>query len=282
VTRATKDERTAQQWRASTAIAAAAFVAILISMLIFPKYGRSLAIAWASLAVFSGLNLALLLIFRRARSAALATVSLVAICLAALTGIWINHEFFIGAPKPFQYFFGHKLLALGLGFVAPPAKAVTAILLFLTGAASLIQYFHWDPALRATLPIQEPWQTIITVAVSAVIYGYRLHASEVARRAAELETRTDLLQKFAHLLLTAQHLANTPLQTIENTTAVLRTRNPELEPQLAPIERSLTRIRETVRLFTRCDSLIDWSAVELPESNEDFERRLRELVGKPD
>ena len=95
----------------------------------------------------------------------------------------------------------------------------------------------------------------------------------------QIEARALLLQEFAHLLINAQHLANTPLQTIENAVAILQTRHPD--------RRRADRFDEpgprcacmsSCGCFRPATAYINWQNVVLPSSVEEFERRMRDLI----
>ena len=99
---------------------------------------------------------------------------------------------------------------------------------------------------------------------AGTLYLYRLKLYAAQRQSARAEAKVALFQDFAQLLVHAQHLANTPLQIMENSVGLLGARQPEEKKLVATMRDALTRLREVVRLFSHIDSYINWQRVELP------------------
>jgi hypothetical protein len=78
------------------------------------------------------------------------------------------------------------------------------------------------------------------------------------RRMAHAQAEAAALERLARDFLAVRDFANTPLQTIDSTTALLALRHPELAGELKPIERALARLREMNGLLARHDSALKW------------------------
>jgi hypothetical protein len=78
---------------------------------------------------------------------------------------------------------------------------------------------------------------------------------EVIRARAEAAA----LERLAESLLAVRDLANTPLQTIGASAAVLRKKHPELAGTLDRIDRALERLHELSRILERDETSVDWS-----------------------
>ncbi len=195
--------------------------------------------------------------------------------------IWVNHFYYFDAHKLIEPFAGNKILALAIALIAPPIPWVGFVTITAAGAAPIAQFSTLSSEIRQTLPLQEPWMSQIYGIVAVIAYFFRLKLFETQKRLAQIEAKTLLLQEFSHLLLNAQHLANTPLQTIENSVAILRARVPEQEEIIEPLGRAVSKVREVVLLFSYCDSHINWQKINLlPKSTKDFESRLKDMLDK--
>lgn len=265
-------------WRTSLALASLIALSSGISTIAFTFRAPAHQLPMAIVTVASLLTF-LFLLASGSRTQPLKSVGLFFWSTALiLIGVWVNHTLFFRAGRPFEPFIGNKVLALSIGLIAPPFLWVGMTTILAAGILPVIQYLLLDEAVRHALPVQEPWITCICVLIAVITYIYRLKWYETQLRAAQNEEKARMIQQFAHLLINAQHLANTPLQTIENTVAILKAQHPEQQKLTAPMERSLTRIREVMQLFSYCDSHINWEEMELPRTLEAFEKRMKELV----
>jgi hypothetical protein len=197
-----------------------------------------------------------------------------------LAQVSFNHQYYFRMGVVFEPFAGEKLYALALGIIAPPVFWSGFAAILLTGLVPIVQFLMLHPQVREKLPLQEPWMTWIYIVVALVLYEFRRRSqAKLQQRTAQAEERAILLQEFVKLVIDAQHLANTPLQTIENTVAVLQARLPEEREMMAPMERALEQIQKIMRLLTHCDCYVNWQEMSLPDSLEEFEQRLKDLVG---
>ena len=231
--------------------------------------------------ITSGAAFVILVVLLTLRTRTRLWVSIVSILLLSgllLSLVWINHQFLFQSGQPFELFAGDKIFALAVGLVAPPVLWVGLTVITAAAVVPLIQYFLLAPEIVRTLPIQEPWLTVVYVVVAWVVYIFRLNWYKTQLQAARDQSRAAMLQEFAHLLIYAQHLTNSPLQTIENAVAIIRFQNPEQENLTKVMKRALMNVREVILLFSYCDSYIDWDEMELPKSVEELEKRMKDLI----
>jgi hypothetical protein len=69
----------------------------------------------------------------------------------------------------------------------------------------------------------------------------------------------EALEQLARKLLAIRDLTNTPVQTIELTSAVLRMHHPDLKPQLDRLDRALAQLHQLNELLEGVQSSARWS-----------------------
>lgn len=190
--------------------------------------------------------------------------------------IFGNHEYYIESHWPFQPFIGIKIAAFFLAIICPPRRSVGWISLALLGFVPIWRYYFWEPRYQMALGIQEPWVTLVFVIGSAIIYSFRLRLSEFQQFEIEMKVRVKTLARFARLLLGAQHLLNTPLQTIELTVARLTPRGSFDDQKL---QQAFASIREVSSLLASIDGHVQWeSHMVLPKNSGDLEKDMRSIL----
>ena len=172
---------------------------------------------------------------------------------------------------------GHRLVMLAIGVLAPTRLRLGGGLI---GAFALEVLVLWyGLALGERLPDipWEPWVTLIYggVALTLLVYRVRSHRMEVRLRQARAEA--EALERLARLFLVVRDAANTPLQTLELSLAVLRRRSPGSEPTMASMERAVRRLRGLIHRLSGADPLRVWRE---GEESFDAEAILRLLEGE--
>ncbi|HSP80246.1 MAG TPA: hypothetical protein VLQ93_17065 [Myxococcaceae bacterium] len=172
---------------------------------------------------------------------------------------------------------GHRLVMLAIGVLAPTRLRLGGGLI---GAFALEVLVLWyGLALGERLPDipWEPWVTLIYggVALTLLVYRVRSHRMEVRLRQARAEA--EALERLARLFLVVRDAANTPLQTLELSLAVLRRRSPGSEPTMASMERAVRRLRGLIHRLSGADPLLVWRE---GEESFDAEAILRLLEGE--
>jgi hypothetical protein len=222
----------------------------------------SLVWIWIGIVLQSALVLACLSWFKNRCSQRVATFLFLMQAATVTAGVWFNQESFAKSGSPFEAFTGYRLIALTIAVIAPPQKWLGALIISSVGLVMLIQYGRWmsSPS-PITLSIQEPWLTLTYIIVAGFVYSYRLRTIKVERELVRVTTEAASMRCFANLMVQARHLANTPLQTIANTTELMRAQHPEVRPQLERIQRSLDRLEHLTHLLAYYEAHLSWKDV---------------------
>lgn len=200
----------------------------------------------------------------------------IATTVMVISIIFGNHEYYIESHWPFQPFIGIKIAAVFLPIICPPRRSVGWTTLAIFAFVPVWRYYFWEPAYQMALGIQEPWITFIFVAGSAIVYSFRLRLAEFQQFEIEVAVRVKSLARFARLLLGAQHLLNTPLQTIELTVARLTSRGSSDDKKL---QEAFASIREVSNLLASIDGYVQWdSHIVLPKNSGDLEQDVKSIL----
>jgi hypothetical protein len=206
------------------------------------------------------------------------SVQVVALVVVAST-LWVTIAFTnwyrAEHGERFQPFEGFKLLAIVVALVAPARRWLAAVVILGSGAIAAIEYAAWPAEWTSRLAGQEPWVTILYAAIGFIMYLVRLRNMQLERAATRDRAEAAALERIACVLVAARHLANTPLQSIEATSALLKMKHPEAEDLTAKLDRSIKRLRRFTRILSAYEVHVNWNdremrdAVALMESQAD-------------
>jgi hypothetical protein len=269
---------TDEMWRVTLALYYVALATGIVAVAAFRYRAPVLMSNNAVLFLVSAVGIAVLSLRKKRKSLALANFLWLALVATSLFIMWNNHDFYVLSERKFNVFAGVKFIAILVCLFAPPTRWVGFTSLAVAGLVTLIRYYTWPIGVREALSIQEPWMTAIFIAAAYALYFHRLKSLQLQREAALFQAKAEILQRFAHLLINAQHLVNTPLQTIQNTAKILRVKHPETAETLQVLDRSLIRVREIVELFSQFDSYVSWKELEMPDTIEEFRKQAKELL----
>jgi len=193
----------------------------------------------------------------------------------------INHEIYLREGWNILVpFFGLKLLAVAAALAAPaiclPAHAAFVAII----GAAFAQFLWWTPEQRAWVGLEEPWITIGFVVASYFIWYARRRGIELMRQKAALAAQNEIFKKFAVLLLGAQHLMNSPLQTIAANVRLIELENPESAERVRAIDRAFEVVQKVGQIISFGDDHIHWKDTELPTDLEGFSIIVGQLVQK--
>jgi hypothetical protein len=199
----------------------------------------------------------LLLIRRRRATVCLGSTVFLLNVLVILVALWITSGFWASthAWTPFQ---ANKLGILAVPLVAPDLRAGLVSIAGLAGTA-IAKFYVLDPEIQRRLPVGEPWFVLIFAIFGGVLLVYRLRGLAFERDVLRLQAEAAVAAQVARGFLRLRDYANTPIQTIVFATALLRKRNPDLEPILACIDRAATRLMELSRALRSYDAMNSWS-----------------------
>jgi hypothetical protein len=204
---------------------------------------------------------ALLLLRRRRPTLALARLAFSLNAAAILAALWITSGYWATTARwvPFQ---AHKLGVLAVAVLAPDTAVGLAGIAAYAGLP-LLQTRTFAPEIRRAFPVGEPW-TIIAYAIFGVAFLlYRLNGQILARKMLRMGTETAAAERLARTFLAVRDFTNTPLQTIELATEVIRKGHPELEPILGRIDRSVDRLFRLNHTFSAYESHLKWTSADV-------------------
>lgn len=202
----------------------------------------------------------LLFVGRRRASMRVASSFFVLNSLAMGFALFVRDPYYaqFGNWMPFQ---ANKLACVVVALLAPQLWAAFAAIAIHVTSATLV-LVTVGPELRETI-VFEPVGTFAYgfVAVGLALYRQRRLAleREVATARAEIVGK----ERLARTILALRELANTPIQTIELCTEILRVRGPSADPEvLARLQRAVQRLRELSELLARYQSGVTWDVAD--------------------
>jgi hypothetical protein len=216
-----------------------------------------------------------LLALRGKASARLSSLIFLAQIAFIICALWYTNARYAEASHPWAPFQADKLGALTVGLLTPE---LWVGLISIGGyfVAVLTQYALFPPEIRGRMAVGEPWATAVFVFFAVVLLIQTHRRYKLERRAARAKEEAASLERLARAFLAIRDYANTPLQTIDCTTALVALTNPELATTLAPIGRAVDRLRDLNHLLSKLQSRVDWRS---GDTSFDPERMLQD-VGK--
>lgn len=171
---------------------------------------------------------------------------------------WIAETKMAGLGKPWIPFIGHKLVMMGLALMAPASFWLSAGLIAGLTLESVALWFTFEEHVRAMQGLWEPWVTLIIGGIGGALLVYRSRSLDVERRFSRARTRAENLQRLARLFLAVRDQTNTPLQTIEIASVLLRSRYPDAAQTLDRIDGAVTQLKELSQLLSGFEDLLLW------------------------
>jgi hypothetical protein len=206
-----------------------------------------------SSAVVGLVVLVVLVAARRRPKLRLGTAAFLINAAAVIASLWLTHPYYAAAPRPWRPFEANKLGALTVALLAPNRWAGLLAIAGYVGSA-FIQYNLYPGDAHERLSVTEPWATIAYGAFSIGLLAFRLRGLALARAVDRGRAEAVVLQRLARVSVTLRDLANTPLQTLTLSLAVLRTRCAELAPVLDRMERALLRLQALGKTLSRYEA----------------------------
>ncbi|MEZ0391999.1 MAG: hypothetical protein ACAH59_07285 [Pseudobdellovibrionaceae bacterium] len=231
--------------------------------------------------LFIGLvHLWILWLFRSHKLMALSSLIYSLNVVVAGIGVWINQNTWIDSQLSFQPFTGFKLFAIVVAFQAPPLRKVGWFCLIFLLLTPGLQYFLWPDWKRNLVGVQETWTTFLVVTFAGILYEQRLQFQKISERRFRLEASEKELKKYAHLLLGARHLLNSPLQVIHSTTELILIKHPETKPLVDRMQNSFISIAAINHHLAISESRIQWKEVQLPNNLEELKSEVDSIFPK--
>ncbi|MBC7465522.1 MAG: hypothetical protein H7256_05975 [Bdellovibrio sp.] len=266
-----------QMWQMSCLQSEISFACAVVLTLFFKNKVSGIAASFLMMAVVNGTSLFFLFHNRINKKIEVSCFVYIANVVAVGFGVLINHHFWLKMGTPFEAFFGFKIVAIIIALQAPVVTWVGWSSLIFLFVAPLTQYFIWSPEQQGLLGIQEPGFTAVVILSCGFIYFQRLKILEMVKKQAQLKASEVEIRRFAHLLLGAQHLINSPLQVIESGIDLIRIKHPDTEPIVKKIEASFEPIRHVSRLLSFGRQHLNWDEVNLALTVEDLEKEIQKI-----
>jgi hypothetical protein len=206
-----------------------------------------------SIVVFVGAVTASLWAHRRSASVARIGASFALVVLPFLVTFSISDSALAAGARhgvQWEMFFGLRLWLFVIAALSPSLPRWLAPALFVTGCAEGVAlWFILDlGAPGAGTAPREPWVSLSSVLLAAVLYRYRGHQARLEREAAVARTESLMLRTTNDAFLAVKDMANTPLQSLEIALALLDERHPS-DPVIHGARRSAARLRELARVL---------------------------------
>jgi hypothetical protein len=167
--------------------------------------------------------------------------------LAIAATLFVTNRHYALAPRTWIPFQPDKLSMLTAAVLAPtPLVGVITIGIF--GGGALARYATFDPAIKARLPIGEPWALVAFLLFAGVILFYRNRQQRLEQQMVEAQSEAAALAQVARTFLAVRDLVNTPLQTIAAVAALLD-QIPAGRVQADRLRRSLERMKELEQIL---------------------------------
>ena len=266
-------------WHSSVLQATIACGGSLFLAFFFRNRLVGISISCLMMGLVAALTLVILYTVSNRTKPTVAIVTYFANVIACSLGTLINHHYWLELKVPFEGFFGFKIIAILIALQAPTIAWVGWSSLGFLFITPIVQYFFWSPEQQKLLGVQEPGFTAVVILSCGYIYFQRLKIFEMVQKQARLQASAAELRRFAHFLLGAQHLINSPLQVIETAVDLIRIKHPEAEPLVKKIENSFEPIRHVSRLLSFGRKHLNWDEVNIALTVEDLEREIKKISG---
>jgi len=182
---------------------------------------------------------------------ALADATIIAATAVVMAQTWVTNDLTVRAGVPFQPFEVYKLFPLAVALLAPSSLWIGVGAIAASAILPLLQVWRWPAPLRQPLSPAEPWVTAFYALVALILLLHRRRQLAAQRALIQVQIKSAYIDRFMHKLVAVRDLANSPLQALESTLAVLRIKHPQSAVQLERIERQIDRLRKLSTVLAR-------------------------------
>lgn len=177
----------------------------------------------------------------------------------------------------FEAFAAYKIMAIAVAIIAPYPIWLGYFIILLSGTLPLLHFFMLPTELHRFFSIQEPWYSLLYAVLGLIILIYRHKSLRLEQRMARIAAEKNALSELAAILLMLRDLTNTPLQSLEITSYLLKEGQMNPKEGSAHLERALVRLRELTRELSLYGHHVDWSQT---GASFDAIKRLRQHYSK--
>jgi PAS domain S-box-containing protein len=192
---------------------------------------------------------------------ALANPVIVAGAAIAMAQTWVANDLTMRAGTRFHPFEVYKLFSLAVALLAPSSLWIGVGAIAATAVLPLVQTYRWPVSIRQVMPPGEPGVTMFYALVALILLLHRRRQLTAQRDLIRIETKAAYIDRFMRKFLAVRDLANSPVQSLETTLAVLRLKHPDTEPQLERIERQIDRLRKLSTVLSQYEPQ-SWSTAD--------------------
>src|SRR5262249_1437627 len=163
--------------------------------------------------------------------------------------LWVAQAGWAALGGLFVPFQPHKLGALTVALLAPPRLWVGGLGITMFVGGSLLQLGTMPAVLKANMVRGEPFATLAYGAFAVGLLIHRVRRAQLERAMMEAQVEAAARERFTRKLLVIRDLANTPIQTLELTSALLRSQHPTTANLADRMDNALARRRARTRLL---------------------------------
>lgn len=204
-------------------------------------------------------------------------VAYAALLAPYLVTIWLPQVFDHQAGILAEPMIAHHFVLLGIAILPPHHFRWGLVLLGVFTAHALGLWITLEGVGMSRSLEREPWFTLLFAGISVGLMWSSWRRHDLSLRLARAEARADALDQFNRVMLALRDRANTPLQTLELSIAVLEREATELAPSLATMRRAISQLVAAQEPVSRA-AVNDSTS---PLHGVDLDRELRELGAPP-
>jgi hypothetical protein len=257
-----QDRGVVQAAKTLSALAALGSAVPAVTLLLLDDaYLHRVGWGWLINAGFCAVAFAALLVRRRWSAGQAEAVSLLLIGTTLVAQVHADWNSALSSAR-FAPFEGFKVVALVVATVVPFRPALAYALVGVCAAIPVVVYEVMPAPMRAELPVEAPWTTLIYPLIATGILIYRVRALRMEREMIRASAQREGLERLAKVSLAYRDLANSPLQAIELLRAGLCKEHPESKELLDHLQRSVGRLRVMGEMLSQTEHHVVWTSKE--------------------
>ncbi len=257
-----QDRGVVQAAKTLSALAALGSAVPAVTLLLLDDaYLHRVGWGWLINSGFCAVAFVALLVRRRWSAGQAEAVSLLLIGTTLVAQVHADWNSALSSAR-FAPFEGFKVVALVVATVVPFRPALAYALVGVCAAIPVVVYEVMPAPMRAELPVEAPWTTLIYPLIATGILIYRVRALRMEREMIRASAQREGLERLAKVSLAYRDLANSPLQAIELLRAGLCKEHPESKELLDHLQRSVGRLRVMGEMLSQTEHHVVWTSKE--------------------
>jgi hypothetical protein len=246
-------------WRSAVTQAVLTAIVPVAGMLDFPNAGTAVLISRGFTLVWALTLLGVLLAQRKRPRLEFCRLACALAPLPLLVMFWLLIHERSARDLPLEIFIRGNVASLLFAMQTPPKAAANLVTISAFTVENLVLYWNGTIVrVPHTTSWLEPWTSLL---VGACAVGLALYRARRMRREVQLIAAVEralALDRLTRSFLAVRDLANTPLQTLEVTLALLDARYPAAHDLTRKMARSLMRMRELNQILSAQASNLSW------------------------